>query len=96
MAALRCERLDGVVAVLCLDRPAVRNALDSAALAELEAALAEQAADDALRALVLSTTDVRGFCAGADVGEALDPSGVHVAAENAGLVAWQRERPGLP
>ena len=73
MAALRRERLDGGVAVLRLDRPEVRNALDSAALAELEAALAEDAADDGLRALVLSTTDVRGFCAGADVGEALDP-----------------------
>jgi len=73
MAALRRERLDGGVAVLRLDRPEVRNALDSAALAELEAALAEHAAEDGLRALVLSTTDVRGFCAGADVGEALDP-----------------------
>lgn len=75
MPALQRERLDGGVEVLRLDRPQVRNALDSASLAEIEAVLAELAADGDLRALVLSTTDVRAFCAGADVGERLDHAG---------------------
>jgi enoyl-CoA hydratase len=75
MAALQRERLDGAIEVLRLDRPQARNALDSAALAELEAALTELAADDALRVLVLSSTSERALCAGADVDEVLDPDG---------------------
>ena len=56
MAALQRERLDAGIEVVRLDRPDARNALDSAALAELEGALAALAADDELRVLVLSTT----------------------------------------
>ncbi|HEX2085858.1 MAG TPA: enoyl-CoA hydratase/isomerase family protein [Solirubrobacteraceae bacterium] len=58
--------------VLRLDRPEVRNALDSALLDALLSALDELAADDHLRALVLSTTSERALCAGADVAERLD------------------------
>jgi len=77
MPALQRERLDDGIEILRLDRPQARNALDSGALAELEAALAELAGDDALRVLVISTTDVRALCAGADVAERLDrPGGV--------------------
>jgi enoyl-CoA hydratase/carnithine racemase len=72
MARLRRERLDAGIEVLRLDRPEARNALDSAALAALEAVLTELAADPQLRALVLSTTDPRALCAGADVAEELD------------------------
>jgi enoyl-CoA hydratase/carnithine racemase len=72
MPTLQRVRLDGGVEVLRLDRPQVRNALDSAALAELEAALGELGGDADLRALVISTTDVKALCAGADVGERLD------------------------
>jgi enoyl-CoA hydratase len=75
MTALRRERLDDGIEVLRLDRPDVRNALDSAALADLEGALRELAADDELRVLVLSTTSTRAFCAGADVSEPLDGEG---------------------
>ena len=75
MAALQRERLDAGIEVVRLDRPQARNALDSAALAELEAALAELAADDELRVLVLSTTSTRALCAGADVAEVLDRAG---------------------
>ncbi|HEV2811673.1 MAG TPA: enoyl-CoA hydratase/isomerase family protein [Solirubrobacteraceae bacterium] len=60
------------MAVLRLDRPEVRNAMDSALLAALLDALEELAADDALRALVFSTTSERALCAGADVAEELD------------------------
>jgi enoyl-CoA hydratase/carnithine racemase len=75
MAALTRERIDGGIEVLRLDRPEVRNAMDTAMLAELDAALAELAADPGLKALVFSTTDVRALCAGADVGEQLDHAG---------------------
>jgi enoyl-CoA hydratase/carnithine racemase len=69
------ERLPPGIEVLRLDRPPQRNALDSASLARLNEALEELAADDGLRALVLSTTSTRALCAGADVAEQLDHAG---------------------
>ena len=75
MATLQRERLDAGIEVLRLDRPQARNALGSEGLADIEAALAELAADPELRVLVLSTTDPKAFCAGADVREALDHEG---------------------
>jgi enoyl-CoA hydratase/carnithine racemase len=75
MKGLQCERRAGGIEIVRLDRPDVRNALDSATLAELEAVLAELAADGALHVLVFSTTSPRALCAGADVGEVLDRAG---------------------
>lgn len=65
----------GDVEIIRLNRPEKRNALDSASLALLNDALDDVAADDTVRALVLSTTDPTAFCAGADVGEKLDRAG---------------------
>ena len=75
MAALTRERLDGGIEVLRLDRPEVRNAMDSAMLRELDAALSELAVNAELKALVFSTTSERALCAGADVSEQLDHAG---------------------
>ncbi|HWI74315.1 MAG TPA: enoyl-CoA hydratase/isomerase family protein, partial [Baekduia sp.] len=75
MAALTRERRDDGIEVLRLDRPEVRNAMDSAMLAELDVALTELAADPSLKALVFSTTSERALCAGADVSERLDHAG---------------------
>jgi enoyl-CoA hydratase/carnithine racemase len=66
------QRLDPAIAVVRLNRPDKRNALDSGTLQLLNDILDELAADDALRALVFSTTNTRALCAGADVAEALD------------------------
>jgi enoyl-CoA hydratase/carnithine racemase len=65
----------GDIAILRLNRPDKRNALDSATLAVLNDRFAELAADDTLRVLVFSTTDSTALCAGADVGEQLDEAG---------------------
>jgi enoyl-CoA hydratase/carnithine racemase len=75
MPALQRERRDDGIEIVRLDRPDVRNALDSQTIAELLAVLGELAQDEALRVLVLSTTSTRAFCAGADVGETLDREG---------------------
>ena len=66
---------DDGVAVLRLDRPEVRNAMDSALLAALLSELSDLAADPSVRVLVFSTTSTRALCAGADVGEELDHAG---------------------
>jgi enoyl-CoA hydratase/carnithine racemase len=75
MATLQRERLDAGIEVIRLDRPQARNALGSQSLADLEAALIDVAGDADVRVLVLSTTDPRAFCAGADVREVLDHDG---------------------
>ncbi len=57
---------DGPVAVVTIDRPEVRNAVDGATAAELASAFGRFDADDALAAAVL--TGAGGcFCAGADL-----------------------------
>jgi enoyl-CoA hydratase len=65
---------DGV-AVLRLNRPQSRNAIDTAMLEVLLARVAEAGQDDAVRVLVVSSTDHMGLSAGADVREQLDEEG---------------------
>jgi enoyl-CoA hydratase len=63
------------IALLRLDRPDARNAIDTAMLDELLAHLATAREDDGVRVLVLSSTDHMSLSAGADVREALDEAG---------------------
>ncbi len=63
------------VALLRLDRPESRNAINTQMLEELLAHLEAARADEGLRVLVLSSTDHMGFSAGADIREELDREG---------------------
>ena len=63
------------VALLRLDRPKARNAINTAMLEELLAHLASARDDEAVRVLVLSSTDHMGLSAGADIREKLDEAG---------------------
>ena len=63
------------IALLRLDRPEARNAIDTAMLEELLGHLADAREDDDVRVLVLSSTDHMGLSAGADVREQLDDAG---------------------
>lgn len=65
MSPLLQER-DGAVAVLRLNRPEARNALDVALMTALRDTLAELANDDSVRAVVL-TGNGEAFCAGLDL-----------------------------
>ena len=65
---------DGV-ALLRLDRPDARNAINTAMLEELLAHVAAARDDDAVRVLVVSSSDHMGLSAGADVREELDEEG---------------------
>ncbi len=60
------------VALLRLERPQARNAIDTLMLNEMLARLAEAAADEAVRVLVISSGDHMGLSAGADVREELE------------------------
>lgn len=57
---------DGPVAVLTLNRPQARNAIDDEMRAELMAVLDRVARTDSIRALVVTGAG-KGFCAGGDV-----------------------------
>jgi enoyl-CoA hydratase/carnithine racemase len=63
------------VALLRLDRPEARNAIDTEMLTELLAHLDSAREDEAVRVVVVSSTDHLGLSAGADVREQLDEEG---------------------
>jgi enoyl-CoA hydratase/carnithine racemase len=65
---------DGV-ALLQLDRPKARNAINTAMLEELLGHIGAARESEAVRVLVLSSTDHMGLSAGADVREELDRDG---------------------
>jgi enoyl-CoA hydratase len=66
---------DDGVAVLRLQRPEARNAIDTRMLVEMLERLEVARGDDGVRVLVVSSADHRGLSAGADVKEALDEEG---------------------
>ena len=60
-------RQEGTTAVLTLNRPAARNALDAEVLGRLRDAAAAAAEDETVRAVVITGAGERAFCAGADI-----------------------------
>ncbi|MFC1530389.1 enoyl-CoA hydratase/isomerase family protein [Gemmatimonadota bacterium] len=68
---------DGPVAMVTINRPAVMNALSVKTLDDLEAVMAELAADPVVRAVVITGAGEKAFVAGADITEiqALDRAG---------------------
>jgi len=63
---MRYERI-GAAALLTIDRPERRNAIDAAAAEGFRTALADFEADDGARVLVLTGAGGAAFCAGADL-----------------------------
>lgn len=61
----------GAVALIRLNRPAKRNALNARLSRELIAALDDLEADDGVHAVVITGSGQRAFCAGADMAEAV-------------------------
>jgi enoyl-CoA hydratase len=70
MGEVRYERI-GAAAVLTIDRPERRNAVDGATARELRQGFDRFEADDGARTLVLTGAGGEAFCAGADL-KALD------------------------
>ncbi|HEY5976884.1 MAG TPA: enoyl-CoA hydratase/isomerase family protein [Solirubrobacterales bacterium] len=60
------------VALLRLDRPEARNAIDTQMLSEILEHLAVARGDEAVRVLVVSSSDPMGLSAGADIKEDID------------------------
>jgi len=60
---------DGGVLVVTINRPKVMNALNAALFAELSATLDDAAADESVRALIVTGAGDKAFVAGADINE---------------------------
>ncbi len=94
MTTVRYET-DGPVAIVTIDRPAVRNCVDGPTAAALAAAFRRFDADDALAAAVL--TGAGGyFCAGADLKGVSEARGNRVAEDGDGPMGPSRMLLGKP
>jgi enoyl-CoA hydratase len=60
---------DGAVGVITVNRPKVLNALNTATLTDLQAALTTVEEDDTIRAVILTGAGEKAFVAGADINE---------------------------
>jgi enoyl-CoA hydratase len=81
---------DGAVGIVRINRPQVRNALNSQTIAELVDALEAFDRDDAIRCMIL-TGDDRAFAAGADITQMVDATAVDVLDDD-NFARWTRFR----
>jgi enoyl-CoA hydratase len=61
--------VEGPMALITLNRPDKRNAISLGTLAELQAAVARAAADDAVRVITITGAGDKAFASGSDLGE---------------------------
>src|SRR5216110_3730951 len=83
------ERLDGV-GLVTLNRPEKLNALSFPLMTEVEDALTEYEADEAIKAVILTGAGDRAFSAGADIHEMAGLSSEELAArsDTRGHISW--------
>src|SRR3954453_2036677 len=83
------ERLDGV-ALITLNRPEKLNALSFPLMTEVEHALTEYEADEAIKAVILTGAGDRAFSAGADIHEMAGLSSEELAkrSDTRGKISW--------
>jgi enoyl-CoA hydratase/carnithine racemase len=87
--------LDGAVAILTLDRPEVRNAIDYPTAREFDRLLEGIERNDAIEAVVLTAAGTRVFCSGSDLKAKArgEPRPVTERGGFAGLVRFPRTKP---
>lgn len=94
MAAVEFEK-DGQRAIITLNRPEARNAVNADVASGMEAALDEYEADPNLWVAIL-TANGKAFCAGADLKEIAAGNGASLSTKKggfAGLVQRERNKP---
>ena len=88
----------GAVAVVTVNRPKVLNALNAATVVELRRTVDDLAADDGVRAVVLTGAGDRAFIAGADIAElaTLEPVSAQALARRGHALCNALEGMGKP
>lgn len=81
---------DAPIAVVTINRPEKRNALNWTVVGEVASALEELDRDDAIRCIILTGAGDRAFAAGADIAEMSDKSPLQMM--GAGFTNWNRIR----
>ena len=96
-ANLTLER-HGAVAVVTVSRPEKLNALNRATLTEIDHAFTALAADESVRAIVITGAGEKSFVAGADIGElsVLDTRGAEEASAFGSAIFRRIERMRAP
>src|SRR5579875_498145 len=88
MTALVELTIDDAIAIVTLNRPEVRNAINDAMRGELVAVLERVAADQAIRAVVLTGAG-KGFCSGGDIAGMKER--LSAPAGQVGFNGWKRQ-----
>lgn len=95
-AELIVEVVDGGVAIVTLNRPKVRNAINATLTREIEAVVKRIEADDAIGAAILTSSHEKFFCAGADLSEISAGRGHMLETAEGGFAGFVRARRAKP
>lgn len=92
------EVVDDHIAVITLNRPEVRNAVNPELAAACEFLIKKVEADDSIRVAILTSSNDRVFCAGADLAAIASGKGAGIATKDggfAGFVDAKKEKPWI-
>jgi enoyl-CoA hydratase/carnithine racemase len=92
------EVVDSHIAVITLNRPEVRNAVNPELAAAVGWLVRQAEADDAIRVGILTSSNDKVFCAGADLGAIASGRGAGIATADggfAGFVDAPRDKPWI-
>ncbi len=92
------EKREGGIAVVTLNRPEKRNAVNPELAAALEAAVKRSEADADIRVVILTSSNDKVFCAGADLAAVSEGRGALISTADggfAGFVAARRRKPWI-
>lgn len=92
------DLVDGHIAVITLNRPEVRNAVNPELAGAVEWLIKKVEADDAVRVAILTSSNDRVFCAGADLAAISSGRGAGIATADggfAGFVDAKRDKPWI-
>jgi enoyl-CoA hydratase len=92
------DLVDGHIAVITLNRPEVRNAVNPELAAAVEWLIKKVEADDTVRVAILTSSNDRVFCAGADLAAISSGRGAGIATADggfAGFVDAKRDKPWI-
>jgi enoyl-CoA hydratase/carnithine racemase len=92
------ETVDDHIAVVTLNRPEVRNAVNGALAEALDYCVKKSETDDTVRVVILTSSNDKVFCAGADLSEVSKGRGATLSTKDggfAGFVTHPRSKPWI-